>query len=140
MTPADLALACAERVRDLERESRESSVAICIMFEPDPTAPMILVFPLMGSDLESRRGETDLVSILNPAEHREELELTISSEIEAALPRGNQLRELVDAAVKVLRREFPSKLVYMTDPECTELANSVAEATCPASLDWLPCN
>lgn len=140
LTPEVLASACADVVRDAPAVTADLA-ALALMYEPDPAAPTVLLFPLSLAAIEARHAEAkDLVDLLNPAEHLavdSTIELALPDEIEAHLPSGARLRELVRLAVAVLRRELPSMLVFSTDPECTELAESVKGASVPASLSWV---
>lgn len=140
LSPELLASACADALAS-GPVGRRDLAAVAVMYEPDPAAPTVLVFPLSTEAIESRRAEArDLRDVLNPAEHVAQdstVELSLSDEVESRLPVGGNLHELVDAAVALLRVALPDVLVYLTDPECTELAASVRTAPVPASLRWL---
>ena len=137
ITCQKLAAACLQAVDEFEKSSRSRAECIAIMYEPDPACPTVVVFPLPLADVLARRSEPDIVSILNPAEYADELELSLPKEIDSKLPRGDELQSIVRDVVIQLRRDMPDRLVYMTDPECSELADSVREAPLPPALTWL---
>lgn len=132
-----LANVCAQIVEIFENETATRADCIAIMYEPDPASPMVLVFPLPLADVMAKQGKPRLRSILNPAEHADEFELSIPEDIEAELPRGDDLQRLVRDTVDQMRRDMPDRLIYMTDPECSELVDSVREAQLPPGLAWL---
>ena len=137
ITDQELSLACTQTLEDFEKSSGVRAGCVAIMYEPDPEAPTVLVFPIPLADIVARQNRPDIVSILNPAEHAEELELALPDDVDARLPCGDDLQSMVRAVVGQMRRDMPDRLIYMTDPECSELADSVREARIPPSLAWL---
>lgn len=137
MTADELASACASIVEDYEVRESETAVAVALMFGTDPSNGWLVVYPLTPDDLDEKAEESDLESVLNPAEHREELELALPEDMAARLPKGTELRDLVEKTVRTLRTQLPKKLVYMTDPDCEELRESVASAKIPRSLRFV---
>ena len=137
ITHQELASACVQVLETFEGSSGIRAECVAIMYGPDPESPSVLLFPLPLADVTARQSEPDIVSILNPAEYAEELKLTLPDDVDARLPGGDNLQIMVREAVAQMRRDMPDKLIYMTDPECSELADSVREARIPPSLAWL---
>lgn len=137
ITCAELAATCIQVVENFEEANGSHADCIAIMFEPDPACPGVVVFPLPLADIVARQDEADVESVLNPAEYADELELSLPKGVESQLPRGDDLQTLVRDTVAQMRRDMPDRLIYMTDPECSELADSVREARLPAALAWI---
>lgn len=137
IAPSTLADACLEAVSRQE-DSAQPPAAVILMYGVDPASPWVVVYPLPIEDLEEAVASgADLRTVLNPAEHREELELALHFE-EGTLPGGDELASLVAQAARLLRNTMPETLVCATDPERTALLESVREQRIPEVLSFLP--